>query len=162
ESKSQSPTPPNVVEKPVACSASEGSYYMDIDQYVADRFPRAFAAFLQEQTRTGHLARSDLYVHSQSVEAAYEFHRRDQFSAFYQLQTRRGQLHRKLYVAVRAQPLAYRVVLTDVGGANQETNVLCQIHWAKVFSEYHAIDLHEVKPLFVLNSTGNSIKLGAK
>ena len=162
ESKSPSMEPPAVVETPMACAAPEGSYYMDMDQYVADRFPRVFAAFLRDETRKGHLAPTDLYVHAQSIDEAFEFHRRDQFATFYQLQTRRGQLHRNIYLAVRAQPLAYRVVLTDVRGHDRETNVLCQIHRTKVFSRYHAIDSHEPKPLFVLNSTGNSLKLSPK
>jgi uridine phosphorylase len=162
ESTSPSGEPPVVIETPMACAAPEGSYYMDMDQYVADRFPRAFAAFLRDETHKGHLAPTDLYVHAQAVDEAFEFHRRDQFVTFYQLQTRRGQLYRNVYLAVRAQPLAYRVVLTDVRGHDRKNNVLCQIYWTKVFSSYHAIDSHEPKPLFILNSTGNSLELSPK
>ena len=74
---------------------------MDIVQYTADRFPEAFAVFLKEQFPTRSISPTDLYTHNQTVEDAYEFHRREGYSTFYFLQTRRGQLHRNIYLAVR-------------------------------------------------------------
>ncbi|HSF59063.1 MAG TPA: hypothetical protein VLD83_13420, partial [Candidatus Binatia bacterium] len=68
--------PLHISQRPVACSAPEGSYNADMDQYLADRFPRAFAAFLKE--RAGGPSRSpiELYVHNHPVEQAYELHQR--------------------------------------------------------------------------------------
>jgi len=43
--KRPSGEPPKVSQKPVACSAPPGKYNMDIVQYTADRFPKAFAVF---------------------------------------------------------------------------------------------------------------------
>ena len=90
---------------------------MNIAQYTDDRFPRAFAAFLREQFPTRSISATDLYTHNQTVDDAYAFHRRDGFDTFYFLQTRRGQLHRSIYIAVKTKPHAYRVVFTDLRGA---------------------------------------------
>ena len=85
--------PFKVIQKPVACSTPQGSYSADMDEYLADRFPRAFSAFLKS---AGQRSSSpiDLYVHDHPVAEAYQFHQRDGYSTFYFLQTRRGQLHR--------------------------------------------------------------------
>src|SRR5262245_54862230 len=74
--KNASPREPfRVTQKPLACSTPQGSYSADMDQYVADRFPRAFAVFLKEGARSS--LPIDLYAHNHPVEVAYEFHRRD-------------------------------------------------------------------------------------
>ena len=89
QKESPSREPLKVSQKPVACSAPPGKYNMDIVQYTADRFPQAFAVFLKEQFPTRSISPSDLYTHNQTVEDAYEFHRRDGYNTFYFLQTRR-------------------------------------------------------------------------
>jgi uridine phosphorylase len=162
ETKGSPAEPLNVTEKPITCAAFPGSYdayNMDIHQYIADRFPRAFADFLKRQLRSGSISPEALYVHNHSIEQAYEFHRRDQFDSFYYLQTRRGQLHRNIYLAVRSMPLAYRVVFTDVRGNDREVNVLCQIHGAAIFSHYQSVQSRQAQPLFVLNAKGTALQL---
>ena len=158
--KNPSPREPfRVVQKPVACSTPEGSYSADMDQYLADRFPRAFAVFLKEGARRRSSLPIDLYVHNHPVGEAYEFHRRDGYTTFYFLQTRRGQLHRDIYLAVKSHPLAYRVVLTSVRGNDRQANVLCQIQRTHVFSNYRLVESRQAQRLFVFNSLGASLRL---
>jgi Phosphorylase superfamily len=151
--------PVKVASMPVSCSAPAGTYNMDIDQYTADRFPRAFTEFLNKDYRKHSQVPVELYVHNDTVENSYEFHARDGFDTFYFLQTRRGQLHRNIHLAIKSQPHAYRVVLTDVRGNDRRANVLCQIHRAGVFSRFHFVQSPHQEPLFVLNATGKSLKL---
>jgi Phosphorylase superfamily len=151
--------PVKVASMPVSCSAPGGTYNMDIDQYTADRFPRAFAEFLNKDYRKHSHLPVELYVHNDTIENSYEFHARDGFDTFYFLQTRRGQLHRNIHLAVKSQPHAYRVVLTDVRGNDRRANVLCQIHRAGVFSRFHFVKSPHQEPLFTLNATGTSLKL---
>jgi hypothetical protein len=151
--------PFQISHKPVACSAPQGAYNADMDQYLADRFPRAFAAFLKEGVRRRSNLPVDLYVHNHPVEEAYEFHRRNGYAIFYFLQTRRGQQHRNIYLAVKSQPLAYRVVLTSVRGNDRQANVLCQIQRSGVFSNYRLVESRQEQPLFVFNPSGNSLRL---
>lgn len=159
QNKFSSVEPLKVTEKPVACSAADGSYHMDVSQYLADRFPKAFVRFLSAEFRHSSSAHIDLYVHNHSIDQAYEFHRRDQFATFYFLQTRRGQLHRDIYLAVKSEPRAYRVVLTSVRGNDRQANVLCQIHRTGIFADYRFVQSKQAHPLFVLNSQGQSLTL---
>ena len=154
--------PLKVSQKPVACSAPPGKYNMDIVQYTADRFPEAFAVFLKEQFPTRSISPTDLYTHNQTVEDAYEFHRRDGYSTFYFLQTRRGQLHRNIYLAVRPKPHTYRVVFTNLRGLDQEADVYCQISHSGTFSSLHSVHSNRELPLFVFNPSGISLKLNDK
>ena len=154
--------PLNVSQKPAACSPPRGPYHMDIADYTSDRFPMAFAAFLKEQFRQRSIAPTELYVHNQPVEAAYEFHRRDGFTTFYFLQTRRGQLHRNIYLAVRSKPHAYRVVFSNVRSRDQEADVFCQIYHSGTFSSFHWVQAKPGLPLFVFNPSGTSLKLNGK
>ena len=154
--------PLKVSQKPAECSPPRGPYHMDIDQYTADRFPKAFALFLREQFRKRSITPTELYVHNQSVEQAYEFHRRDRFTAFYFLQTRRGQLHRNIYLALRSKPRAYRVVFSNVRGRDQEADVFCQIYHSGTFSSFHWVQSKPGLPLFVFNPSGTSLKLNDK
>src|SRR6266850_1273470 len=96
------------------------------------------------------------------VAEAYEFHQRAGYTTFYFLQSRRGQLHRDIYLAVKSQSLAYRVVLTSVRGNDRQANVLCQIQRTHVFSNYRLVESRQPQPLFVFNSQGNSLTLDAK
>jgi hypothetical protein len=153
---------PKVSQKPVACSAPPGKYNMNIVQYTADRFPQAFAVFLKEQFSTRSILPADLYTHNQTVEDAYEFHRRDGYSTFYFLQTRRGQLHRNIYLAVRAKPHNYRVVFTNLRGLDQEADVYCQISHSNTFSSMRSVHSKRELPLFVFNPGGTSLKLNDK
>jgi hypothetical protein len=154
--------PFKVSQKPVGCSAPQGAYNADMDQYLADRFPRAFSAFLNEGARRRSRLPVDLYVHNHPVEEAYELHRRAGYATFYFLQTRRGQSHRDIYLAVKSHPLAYRVVLTSVRGNDRRANVLCQIHRTGVFSNYRFVQSRQEQPLYVFNSRGNSLRLNGK
>src|SRR6266536_2437749 len=160
--KRPSGEPPKVSQKPVACSAPPGKYNMDIVQYTADRFPKAFAVFLKEQFPTRSILPTDLYAHNQTVEDAYEFHRRDGYSTFYFLQTRRGQLHRNIYLAVRPTPHNYRVVFTNLRGLDQEADVYCQISHSGTFSSLRLVHSKRELPLFVFNPSGISLKLNDK
>jgi hypothetical protein len=160
--KRPSGEPPKVSQKPVPCSAPPGKYNMDIVQYTADRFPKAFAVFLREQFPKRSILPTDLYTHNQTVEDAYEFHRRDGYSTFYFLQTRRGQLHRNIYLAVRAKPHAYRVVFTNLRGLDQEADVFCQISHSGTFSSMRSVHSKRELPLFVFNPVGISLKLNDK
>ena len=157
--KTSSVEPLQGIQRALACAAPQGTYNADMDQYITDRFPKALSNFLGEQFHKRSILPTDLYVHSQSVERAYEFHRRDQYATFYFLQTRRGQLHRNIYLAVKRNPLAYRLVLTGVRGIDREANVLCQIHGAHLFLNYVSVQSEGPEPLFVLNSLGNSLLL---
>lgn len=143
-----------ISETPVACSASQGSYNMDIDQYIADRFPVSLSRFLKEQFKRRLILPTDLYVHNRSIEDASEFHTRAGYSDFYFLQTRRGQLHRNIYLAVRPKRRAYRIVLTDVRGHDRKANVLCQIDRVHLFSTFHEVQSAVAQPLFVFNPEG--------
>ena len=154
--------PLKVSQKPVPCSAPPGKYNMDIVQYTADRFPKAFAVFLKEQFPTRSILPTDLYAHNQTVEDAYEFHRRDGYSTFYFLQTRRGQLHRNIYLAVRTKPHNYRVVFTNLRGLDQEADVYCQISHSGTFSSMRSVQSKRELPLFVFNPGGISLKLNDK
>jgi hypothetical protein len=154
--------PLKVSQKAAACSPPRGPYHMNIAEYTSDRFPMAFAAFLKEQFPKGSIAPTELYVHNQTVEEAYEFHRRDRFSTFYFLQTRRGQLHRNIYLAVRSKPLAYRVVFSNVRGRDQEADVFCQIYHSGTFSSFHWVQAKPGLRLFVFNPSGTSLKLNDK
>ena len=158
QNKFSSVEPLKVTEKPVACSAPDGSYHMDVDQYVADRFPRAFARFLRGEFRHSSSAPIDLYVHNHAIDQAYEFHRRDRFTTFYFVQTRRGQHHRNIYLAVKSQPRAYRVVFTSVRGNDRQANVLCQIHRTGIFANYRFVQSKQEQPLFALNTQGESLR----
>jgi hypothetical protein len=160
--KRPSGEPPKVSQKPVPCSAPPGKYNMDIVQYTADRFPKAFAVFLREQFPKRSILPTDLYAHNQTVEDAYEFHRRDGYSTFYFLQTRRGQLHRNIYLAVRPKPHAYRVVFTNLRGIDQEADVFCQISHSGTFSSMRSVHSKRELPLFVFNPAGTSLKLDDK
>jgi nicotinic acid mononucleotide adenylyltransferase len=162
QAKRPSGEPPKVSQKPVACSAPPGKYNMDIVQYTADRFPKAFAVFLREQFPTRSILPTDLYTHNQTVEDAYAFHRRDGYSTFYFLQTRRGQLHRNIYLAVRTKPHAYRVVFTNLRGLDQEADVFCQISHSGTFSSMRSVHSKRELPLFVFNPNGISLKLNDK
>src|SRR5262247_93270 len=158
--KNASPREPfRVTQKPLACSTPQGSYSADMDQYLADRFPRAFAVFLKEGARRRSNLPIDPYVHNHPVAEAQEFHRRDGYSTFYFLQTRRGQLHRDIYLVVKSHPLAYRVVLTSVRGNDRQANVLCQVQRTRVFSNYRLVESRQAQRLFVFNSLGNSLRL---
>ena len=143
----------------VACAAPQGIYNANIDQYLADRFPRAFSAFLKERVHRNSALSIELYVHNHAIEQAYEFHRRSGYTDFYFLQTRRGQLHRNIYLAVKPSPRAYRVVLTSVRGNDRQANVFCQIHRTGIFSNYHFVQSAQAQPLFVLNPQGTRLKL---
>ena len=160
--KQSSGEAPKVSQKPVACSAPPGKYNMNIVQYTDDRFPKAFAGFLKEQFSTRSILPTDLYAHNQTVEDAYKFHQRDGFSTFYFLQTRRGQLHRNIYLAVRPKPYNYRVVFTDLRGLDQEADVFCQISHSDTFSSLRAVQAKRELPLFVFNPSGLSLKLTDK
>ena len=160
--KTSSVEPLRGIQRPLTCAAPQGAYNADMDQYMTDRFPKALSSFLREQFHKRSILPTDLYVHNQSVEKAYEFHRRDQYDTFYFLQTRRGQLHRNIYLAVKRNPLAYRLVLTGVRGIDREANVLCQIHGAHMFLNYRSVQSEGPEPLFVLNSLGNSLLLDRK
>jgi uridine phosphorylase len=160
--QSASKEPLKVTQVPVACSAPPGKYNMDIVQYTADRFPKAFAGFLRQQFPTRSIAPTDLYTHNQTLEDSYAFHRRDGFDTFYFLQTRRGQLHRNIYIAVRAKPHAYRVVFTNLRGLDQEADVYCQISHSGTFSSMHSVHSKVELPLFVFNPLGTSLKLNDK
>jgi hypothetical protein len=154
--------PLKVSQKPASCSPPRGPYHMDIVDYTSDRFPMAFAAFLKEQFSKRSISPTELYVHNQSVEEAHAFHRRDGFAIFYFLQTRRGQLHRNIYLAVRSKPRAYRVVFTNVRGRDQEADVFCQIYHSGTFSSFHWLQARPGLPLFVFNRIGASLKLNDK
>jgi hypothetical protein len=151
-----------VTQRPVACSAPPGKYNMNIAQYTSDRFPNSFANFLRAQFPTRSILPSDIYTHNQTLEEAYPFHRRDGFDTFYFLQTRRGQLHRSIYIAVRANPHAYRVVFTNLRGLDQEADVYCQISHSGTFSSMHSVHANVELPLFVFNPAGVSLKLNDK
>jgi uridine phosphorylase len=153
--------PFKVIQKPVACSTPQGSYSADMDEYLADRFPRAFSAFLKS---AGQRSSSpiDLFVHDHPVAEAYQFHQRDGYSTFYFLQTRRGQLHRDIYLAVGPQPHSYRVILTAVRGNDRQANVLCQIQRTHLFSNYHFVESPQTQPLFVFNPQGKALRLDPK
>ena len=153
---------PKVSQKPVACSAPPGKYNMNIVQYTDDRFPKAFAVFLKEQFPTRSISPADLYAHNQTVEDAHEFHRRDGYNTFYFLQTRRGQLHRNIYLAVRTNPHNYRVVFTNLRGRDQEADVYCQISHSGTFSSMRLVHSPRELPLFVFNPGGLSLKLNDK
>jgi nicotinic acid mononucleotide adenylyltransferase/uridine phosphorylase len=142
----------------LTCSASQGTYNMDIDQYIADRFPISFASFVKEELKRHAILPTGLYVHNGSIADAYEFHKRDGYSSFYFLQTRRGQLHRNVYLAVRPKPLGYRIVLTDVRGFDRRANVLCQIDRIHVFSTFQDVQSKPAAPLFVFNADGIAAK----
>lgn len=154
-----SPKSLTVTRKPLVCPAPQGSYHADMDQYVADRFPRAFADFLRREIKKGSISPDDLYVHNHTIENAYGFHKRDRYSGFYFIQTRRGQLHRDIHLAVRSNPRSYRVVLTSVRGKDRAVNVLCQVHHNGIFSTYRLVRAKQEQPLFVLNSQGNALQL---
>lgn len=162
QSKRPSGKPPKVSQKPVPCSAPPGKYNMDIVQYTADRFPKVFAVFLKEEFPKRSILPTDLYTHNQTVEDAYEFHRRDGYSTFYFLQTRRGQLHRNIYLAVRTNPHNYRVVFTNLRGLDQEADVYCQISHSGTFSSMRSVHANRELPLFVFNPSGVSLKLNDK
>ena len=151
--------PLQVSQRPIACSAPQGAYNADMDQYLADRFPRAFAAFLKERMAGPSSSPVELYVHNHSLEDAYEIHRRAGYATFYYLQTRRGQGHRNIYLAVGSKPETYRVVLTSVRGKDRQANVLCQIQRTGVFSSYHFVESRQEQPLFVFNPRGKSLRL---
>src|SRR5262245_47152978 len=154
--------PLKVSQKPASCSPRRGPYHMDIVDYTSDRFPLAFAAFLREQFHKRSISPTELYVHNQTVEGAYEFHRRNGFDTFYFLQTRRGQLHRDIYLAVRTKPFAYRVVFSNVRGRDQEADVFCQIYHSSTFSSFHWVQATPGLRLFVFNPSGSSLKLNDK
>ena len=154
--------PLKISQRPASCSPPRGPYHMDIVDYTSDRFPLAFAAFLREQFGKRSILPTQLYVHNQAVEAAYEFHRRDGFDTFYFLQTRRGQLHRNIYLAVRTKPLSYRVVFSNVRGRDQEADVFCQIYHSNTFSSFHWVQATPGLRLFVFNPSGTSLKLNDK
>ena len=161
--KQQSSTEPfKVSQKPAACSPPRGPYHMNIAEYTSDRFPIAFAAFLREQFRKGSISPTELYVHNQPFEKVYEYHRRDGFSSFYFLQTRRGQLHRNIYLALSSKSRAYRVVFSNVRGSDQEADVFCQIFHSNTFSSFHWVQANPGLRLFVFNPTGASLKLNDK
>ncbi|MGB7946434.1 MAG: hypothetical protein WCH75_02015, partial [Candidatus Binatia bacterium] len=151
-----------VRKKALTCSTLGGSYHADMDQYLADRFPRAFSKFLKEDVPSRSHRPVELYVHNHPLEAAYALHRRDGYSTFHFLQTRRGQLHRNIYLATKAQPHAYRLVLTSVRGADRRANVLCQMQRTGIFANYYAVESSQEQPLFVLNSEGQSLSLNPK
>src|SRR5262245_24034576 len=154
--------PLKVSQKPASCSPPRGPYHMDIVDYTSDRFPMAFAAFLKEQFRKRSISPTELYVHNQSVDEASAFHRRDGFDTFYFLQTRRGQLHRNIYLAVKTKGQVYRVVFTNVRGRDQETDVFCQIYHSGTFSSFHWVRATPGLRLFVFNPSGTSLKLNDK
>ena len=135
---------------------------MNIAAYTDDRFPKAFANFLREQFPTRSILPTDLYTHNQTVEDAYEFHRRDGFDTFYFLQTRRGQLHRNIYLAVKPKPHNYRVVFTNLRGLDQEADVYCQIPIPTPFQACVRFMPSVELPLFVFNPAGISLKLNDK
>jgi uridine phosphorylase len=151
--------PFKVSQKPVACSTPQGSYGADMDQYLADRFPRAFTAFLKEKARQRSTLPIELYVHNHPFAEAYQSHQRDGYDTFYFLQTRRGQFHRDIYLAVKSYPETYRVVVTSVRGNDRQANVLCQIQRTRVFSNYHSVESRQPHPLFVFNSQGHALRL---
>jgi uridine phosphorylase len=148
-----------VTPQPVACAAPQGSYNADIDQYLADRFPRAFSAFLKGRGHRSSTLPVELYVHNHAIEQAYAVHRRSGYTDFYFLQTRRGQFHRNIYLARKSNPLAYRVVLTSVRGNDRRANVFCQIHRTEIFSNYYFVQSAQAQPLFVLNPQGTQLRL---
>jgi hypothetical protein len=145
-------------ERPLACSAPQGSYIADMDRYLADRFPRALSRFLKEE-RKRLIAPVDLYVHDHPLEEAYELHRRAGYETFYFVQTRRGHLHRNLYLAARSDRRAYRVVVTNVRGRDRTANVMCQLQRTGVFPRHRFVQAREAQPLFVLNRQGQSLTL---
>jgi phosphorylase superfamily protein len=151
-----------VGEKPVICTAPSGKYNMNIVQYTADRFPEAFAAFLKERIAKGSILPAELYAHNQIVEDAYPLHRRAGYSTFYFLQTRRGQLHRDIYLAVQPKPLKYRVVFTGLRGSDQEADVYCQISRSNTFTSLHRVRAKRELPLFIFNPDGDALRLGAQ
>jgi uridine phosphorylase len=157
-----SPQPIKVSKARLTCSASQGSYNMDIDQYIADRFPISFAKFVKEQLERRSILPTDLYVHNRSIADVFEWHTRAGYSNFYFLQTRRGQLHRNIYLAVKLKPRAYRIVLTDVRGYDRKANVICQIDRAHVFSTFHEVMSTVAAPLFVFNPEGVAARFGAE
>jgi hypothetical protein len=71
-----------------------------LDRYIADRFPISFTKFVKEQLERRSILPTDLYVHNRSIADVFEWHRRAGYSNFYFLETRRGQLHRKIYLAL--------------------------------------------------------------
>lgn len=162
--RGNAPLPPSLSTGPKAlsCSASEGSYNMNIEQYVADRFPASFAEFIKEKLGQRLILPAGLYVHNRPLADVVNSHRRDGYHTFYFLQTRRGQLHRNIYLAVRPRPLGYRIVLTDVRGSDRRANVLCQIDRARVFSSFHEATSKEPAPLFVFNAAGVVAKFDAQ
>ncbi|HYJ14154.1 MAG TPA: hypothetical protein VE170_01615, partial [Candidatus Limnocylindria bacterium] len=85
-----------VSRSPVTCAAPNESYSADMDRYLADRFPQAFSRFLKHDYRRYSDQAVELYLHDHPLEQAYDLHRRDGFSDFYFVQTRRGQLHRDI------------------------------------------------------------------
>ena len=136
---------------------------MNIVQYTDDRFPKAFASFLKEQFPTRSILPTDLYTHNQTVEDAYEFHRRDGFNTFYFLQTRRGQLHRNIYLAVKAEPAQLSGSFHQPSGVlDQEADVYCQISHSDTFSSMRSVQAKRELPLFVFNPGGISLKLNDK
>lgn len=142
-----------------ACSAPEGTYNADMDQYLADRFPRSFAAFLKTKAGETSVVPVELYVHNHPVDEAYDFHRSAGYAELYFIQTRRGQFHRDIYLAVKTKPLAYRVVVAGVRGNDRQANVSCQIHRADVFRQYRFVQSRQAQPLFVLNPRGRDLRL---
>ncbi len=159
EKKNSSTSPLQVERSSLECSAPRGPYSTDMEEYVADRLPSAFVAFIKAQLRSGTISPSDLYVHDHSLQQAYELHRRDGYDTFYFLQTRRGQAHRNIYIALKAGPPRYRVVITDVRGKDRAANVFCQIRWPGVFTNYWSVRSRNPEPLFLLNTAGDSLKL---
>ena len=144
---------------PVTCAAPNEPYVADMDQYLADRFPQAFSRFLKHDYRRHSDQAVELYLHDHPLDQAYDLHRRDGYSDFYFVQTRRGQLHRDMHLAVKAQPRAYRVVLTSVRGTDRRANVLCQLTRTGIFATHRWVQAPRPQPLFELNSAGKSLKL---
>jgi uridine phosphorylase len=134
---------------------------MDIDQYIADRFPSSLADFIRDKLKQRLILPGDLYVHNRSIADVFSFHQRAGYSKLYFLQTRRGQLHRNIYIAVRPKPLGYRILMTDVRGRDRRANVLCQIDRVHLFATFQDVEARSAAPLFIFNTDGAAAKFAA-
>ena len=120
--KTSSVKPLQGTQRALACAATKGTYNANMDQYITDRFPKAleFREFHKAQfypqtfTRTVSPLKG-LMSFTVGINMRLSF-----------LQTRRGQLHRNIYLAVKRNP-CLSAVLTSVRGIDREANVLCQI-----------------------------------
>lgn len=127
-------------------------YRLDIDEYAADRFPKALLNFVLKNN-------AQIYLHNSIREEALEFHHRQGVDKFYALNTPRSHPDAINFLGYSSTTGTYRYIIAGLSGEDRKSQVKSQLAAAGFHVPLFEIQHKNTRSLFVLNAEGKKLKL---